>query len=93
MPGKVFKVTITLPDLVAAHAEQSTKVESNNRPMAMKLACDEISKRPHVLGKHIRSAKIFFNLVDSPSNTVPNKKPEIESLNDKEVNQGTLFEL
>ena len=65
MPNKVYNVTITLPDLAAAHAEQEAKIESSTWPAAIKLACEEISRRPHVRGNHIKSAKIFFSVSDS----------------------------
>ncbi len=89
MPGKIYKVTITMPDLAAAHAEQEAKVESNSWPTAVKLACEEISKRPHVLGKHIKSARIGFSVLENSA--APTKpKPRDERA---ETAQGCLFEL
>ena len=65
MPGKIYNVCVTMPDLAAAHAEQEAKVEAGSWPVAVKLACEEISKRPHVRGKHVRSARIEISVVDS----------------------------
>jgi hypothetical protein len=67
MPNKTYNVIVTLPDLAAAHAEQEAKIESSSWPAALKLACDEISRRPHIKGKHIRSAKIYLSVADSKS--------------------------
>jgi hypothetical protein len=91
MPKKLYKVLITLPDLVAAHAEQEVTIESSNWVRAVKLACEEISNRPHVAGKHIKSAKIHFTIIDSGDIT------RLETKQPKEENAGStqryLFEL
>jgi len=90
MANKIYNVTVTLPDLAAAHAEQEAKVESATWPAAIKLACEEISRRPHVRGKHIKSAKIYFSVLDSVrrSETEPRPPSTIE-----EGAQGLLFEI
>ena len=64
MPNKIYRVTVTLPELVAAHAEQVARVEASNWAAAMRLACDEIAKRPHVKGKHVSGGRIFFTILD-----------------------------
>ena len=89
MPNKVYNVTVTLPDLAAAHAEQEAKVESSNWPIAIKLACEEISRRPHVRGKHIKSAKIFFSVLDR----VRRVDAEQQKTEGQERAQGLLFEI
>jgi hypothetical protein len=93
MTSKIYKVTITLPDLAAAHAEQEIKVESGNWATAVKLACDEISKRPHVRGKHIKSAKLFFSVVGlkDPSEALTAAKSA--NPGDEANGQGSLFDL
>ena len=90
MANKIFNVTITLPDLAAAHAEQEAKVESSNWPAAIKLACEEISRRPHVRGRHIKSAKITFSVLDTVrrSEAGPLQDPP-----DEAGDQGFLFEI
>ena len=89
MPNKVYNVTVTLPDLAAAHAEQEAKVESSNWPIAIKLACEEISRRPHVRGKHIKSAKIFFSVLDR----VRRVDAEQQKTEGQERAQGLLFDI
>jgi hypothetical protein len=86
MANKIYNVTVTLPDLAAAHAEQEAKVESSTWPIAIKLACDEISRRPHVRGKHIKSAKIFFSVLEGVPHTDGERRGE-------ERAQGLLFEI
>jgi hypothetical protein len=90
MANKIFNVTVTLPDLAAAHAEQDAKVESATWPAAIKLACEEISRRPHVRGKHIKSAKIFFTVVESAPRA--DAQPQHDSLGEQS-GQGLLFEI
>ena len=93
MINKHYKVLITLPDLAAAHAEQEVNIEARTWAMAVKLACEEVSRRPRVLGKHIKSAKISFTVMDSGDETaaeVPSRQQPQESANDK---QGLLFDL
>jgi hypothetical protein len=90
MANKIFNVTVTLPDLAAAHAEQDAKVESATWHAAIKLACEEISRRPHVRGKHIKSAKIFFTVVESAR--IADAKPQQDSLGEQS-GQGLLFEI
>lgn len=92
MPNKIYSVTVTLPDLAAAHAEQEAKIESASWATAVKLACDEISKRPHVIGKHIKSAKIYFIVIDSISLTDKNTKPDSRARDDEPA-QGLLFQI
>ena len=89
MANKIYNVTVTLPDLAAAHAEQEAKVESSNWPAAIKLACDEISRRPHVRGKHIKSAKIFFSVSD----IVRRADAEQQKNEGQERAQGLLFDI
>ena len=89
MPNKVYSVTVTLPDLAAAHAEQEAKVESSTWPAAIKLACDEISRRPHVMGKHIKSAKIFFSVLDN----APRADAGQQKSESRERAQGLLFDI
>jgi hypothetical protein len=89
MPNKIYSVTVTMPDLAAAHAEQEAKVESSNWASAIKLACDEISRRSHVKGKHIKSASIYFTVLESKT------KDETGRLQDNhtEPSQGILFDI
>lgn len=89
MANKIYNVTVTLPDLAAAHAEQEAKVETSNWSIALKLACEEISRRPHVRGKHIKSAKIFFSVSDS----VRRVDGEQQKSEGQERAQGLLFEI
>ena len=65
MSIKRYRIVMTFPDLVAAHAEQEVRVESTHWTTAIKLACNEVSKRPHVAGKHIKSAKFQLAIIDS----------------------------
>jgi hypothetical protein len=91
MINKHYKVLITLPDLAAAHAEQEVNIEARTWAMAVKLACEEVSRRPRVLGKHIKSAKISFTVMDSSEEAnTETKHQHQESAND---NQGFLFDL
>ena len=90
MANKIFNVTVTMPDLAAAHAEQEAKVESSTWPAAITLACEEISRRPHVRGKHIKSAKITFSVLDTV------RRSEAECRQDSMGEggaQGLLFEI
>ena len=90
MPKKLFTVIVTLPDLAAAHAEYVIKVETSNWSQAVKLACEEISQRPHVRGKHIKSAKISFTAVAGPPEA---EGKAAESVRAEDVrNQRRLFE-
>jgi hypothetical protein len=91
MPKKVYTVIVTLPDLAAAHAEYEIKIESVNWSQAVTQACEEISKRPHVRGRHIRSAKIIFTV--AASNSEPENKALASSLTGDRVDQGMLFDL
>lgn len=93
MTSKIYKVTITLPDLAAAHAEQEIKVESGNWATAVKLACDEISKRPHVRGKHIKSAKLFFSVVGMKDPSEALAPARSANPGDEANGQGFLFDL
>ena len=93
MLNKHYKVLITLPDLAAAHAEQEVNIESRNWAMAIKLACEEVSKRPHVLGKHIKSAKISFTLIDANELASAEAKPRQRDQESVQDEQGLLFEL
>ena len=93
MINKHYKVLITLPDLAAAHAEQEVNIEARTWAMAVKLACEEVSRRPRVLGKHIKSAKISFMVMDSgdeANSEIKAQHQRQESANDK---QGLLFDL
>ena len=90
MPNKVYNVTVTLPDLAAAHAEQEAKVESSNWPAAIKLACEEISRRPHVRGRHIKSAKITFSVLDTVRRTEAERHQDSPG---EASAQGLLFEI
>ena len=92
MPNKIYRVTVTLPDLVAAHAEQVAKVEANNWASAIRLACDEISKRPHVKAKHVSSGRISFIILDK---TAAEEKKEKSSSIDRSdtYTQGELFDV
>jgi hypothetical protein len=91
VPNKIYSVTVTMPDLAAAHAEQEAKVESSNWASAIKLACDEISRRAHVKGKHIKSASIYFTVLESRNKD----EAEHPRLRDKqaEPSQGILFDI
>jgi hypothetical protein len=90
MAKKVYTVIVTLPELAAAHAEYVIKVESSNWSQAVKLACEEISQRPHVRGKHIKSAKISFTAVAGKAEA---EGEGVAPVRDEDVgNQGRLFE-
>jgi hypothetical protein len=93
MPNKIYSVTITLPDLVAAHAEQEVRVESSNWPSAVRAACDEISKRPHVRGKHIKSAKIYLSMLDRPDKSGIIVKADSTARERGDDSQGVLFDI
>ncbi len=93
MTSKIYRVTVTLPDLAAAHAEQEVKVETGNWATAVKLACDEISKRPHVRGKHIKSAKLFFSVVGLKETADTLAQAPSAKNGDREDPQGLLFEM
>ncbi|MEW6125882.1 MAG: hypothetical protein AB1757_02365 [Acidobacteriota bacterium] len=92
MTSKVYKVTLTLPDLAAAHAEQEVRVETTSWTTAIKLACDEISRRPHVRGKHIKSAKLFFSQVGTSDNLPAEKKTKPAKKAKASAAQGALFD-
>ena len=83
---------MTLPDLVAAHAEQVAKVESNNWSSAIRLACDEISKRPHVKGKHVSSGRISFIILDKTESDQKKETPISRDQSDS-YQQGELFDV
>jgi hypothetical protein len=93
MSNKLYNVVITLPDLAAAHAEQEARVETSSWPMAIKLACDEISRRPHVKGKRIKSARIDFSVVENRRDAASGVRPYFMSSEDGASVQGALFEL
>lgn len=76
MAKKVYSVNITLPDLSAAHAEQQIRVEAASWPRAVRIACEEICKRPHVLGKHIKSARIQLGLLENDARPAEKREPE-----------------
>jgi hypothetical protein len=90
MANKIFNVTVTLPDLAAAHAEQDAKVESATWTAAIRLACEEISRRPHVRGKHIKSAKITFSVLDTVRAPGASRR---DDPNGEAGSQGLLFEI
>ena len=91
MPNKIYRVSVTLPDLVAAHAEQVAKVEANNWSSAIRLACDEISKRSHVKAKHVNSGRISFIILDKAVADQKKEKPASPDQSDS-YQQGELFE-
>ena len=93
MINKHYKVLITLPDLAAAHAEQEVNIEARTWAMAVKLACEEVSRRPRVLGKHIKSAKISFTVMDSGEQTSAEVKPQHQNPDSANDAQGFLFDL
>lgn len=95
MSKKVFNVIVTLPDLAAAHAEHVIKVESANWSSAVRLACEEVSRRPHVLGKHIKSAKITFSIVaGNPSASPEGGKSDARAAAEQgEADQRLLFDI
>lgn len=68
MSKKTYLVIVTLPELAAAHAEQEATVEAASWQQAVRLACEAISRRPHVLGRHVKSAKITFRVVAAADN-------------------------
>ncbi len=80
-----------MPDLAAAYAEQEVNLESRNWATAIKLACEEVSKRPHVLGRHIKSAKITFTVMDA-ANPASSKSRQLQPDSGKNA-QGLLFDL
>jgi len=63
MAQKTYRISVTLPDLPAAHAEQEAKAEGGNVRVAVNAALAEILVRPHVKGKHIRQANLTVRLV------------------------------
>jgi hypothetical protein len=91
MANKSYTVNVTLPDLCAAHAEQQAKVEASSWPMAVRLACEEISRRPHVKGKHIKSASIQFRAVEVKQDQ--GEKKEHESAGRAIYEEVLLFDL
>jgi hypothetical protein len=93
MTSKIYRVTLTLPDLAAAHAEQEIKVETGSWATAVKLACDEISKRPHVRGKHIKSAKLFFSVVGQKEAADHEANSKSAKDGEEQNPQGLLFEM
>ena len=88
MPNRSYKITMLLPDLVAAHAEQEITVTARNWPAAIKLACEEISQRAHVLGKHVRAGRIQFSLLETSIAPADGAKP----LEDPGARQESLFD-
>ncbi|HKG21471.1 MAG TPA: hypothetical protein VKC34_06195 [Blastocatellia bacterium] len=93
MANKTYSINVTLPDLSAAHAEQQARVEAGNWTRAVKLACEEISKRPHVFGKHIRSARIQLGLIENGSNPAGKKDGKHAVIKETVSDDGFLFEL
>ncbi len=91
MPNKTYSVTVTMPDLAAAHAEQETKVESSSWAGAIKLACEEISRRPHVKGKHVKSASIYFTVLETGLDKEASRGRHPD--NNAEPSQGLLFDI
>lgn len=92
MARKTYNVCVTMPDLAAAHAEQEARVEAGHWAAAVRLACDEISKRPHVLGKHIKSARIQLSIIENGGAA---REKESNAADDAKGNrqEGLLFEL
>jgi hypothetical protein len=93
MPNKVYSINMTLPDLSAAHAEQQIRVEAGSWSRAVKLACEEISKRPHVFGKHIRSARIQLGLIENGAGLAQKRERKPADHKEKAPEDGFLFDL
>ena len=93
MANKVYSINMTLPDLSAAHAEQQVRVEAGSWSRAVRLACEEISKRPHVLGKHIRSARIQLGLLENGARAAEKGERKPAPQKEKTAEDGFLFEL
>lgn len=93
MANKVYSINMTLPDLSAAHAEQQIRVEAGSWSRAVKLACEEISKRPHVLGKHIRSVRIQLGLLENGARIDEKRERTPARQEEKAAQDGFLFEL
>ncbi|HVF89546.1 MAG TPA: hypothetical protein VNH22_05730 [Blastocatellia bacterium] len=93
MANKTYSINVTLPDLSAAHAEQQARVEAGSWPRAVKLACEEISKRPHVFGKHIRSARIQLGLIENGAKPDGKKAGKHAVIKEAAPEEGFLFEL
>ena len=93
MANKVYSINVTLPDISAAHAEQQIRVEASSWSRAVKLACEEISKRPHVLGRHIKSARIQLGLLENGAWPSEKKERKPAAPREKVPEDGFLFEL
>ena len=93
MANKVYTVNVTLPDISAAHAEQQVRVEASSWPRAVKLACEEISKRPHVAGRHIKSARIQLGLLENGARPSEKKERKPDAGKERVPENGFLFEL
>ncbi|HYP27264.1 MAG TPA: hypothetical protein VE262_11145 [Blastocatellia bacterium] len=93
MANKIYSINVTLPDISAAHAEQQIRVEASSWPRAVKLACEEISKRPHVAGRHIRSARIQLGLLENGARPAEKKERKPSARKESVPEDGFLFEL
>jgi hypothetical protein len=93
MANKIYNINVTLPDLSAAHAEQQIRVEAGSWSRAVRLACDEICKRPHVMGKHIKSARIQLGLLETGAKPVDKRERKPGGEKEKAPEDGFLFEL
>jgi len=93
MANKIYTINVTLPDLSAAHAEQQIRVEAGSWSRAVRLACEEICKRPHVMGKHIKSARIQLGLLENDARPAEKREPKPGGNREKVPEDGFLFEL
>lgn len=93
MANKIYSINITLPDLSAAHAEQQIRVEAGSWSRAVRIACEEICKRPHVMGKHIKSARIQLGLLENGARPAEKREPKPGGKKERAPEDGFLFEL
>ncbi len=93
MSTKTYAVTVTLPDLSAAHAEQEAKAEATSWPLALKRACEEICQRRHVRGRHIKSAKIYLSVLAVEEKKSEKRARNLDTSEQESFEQASLFDL
>ena len=71
MARKRYRVTVTFPDLPAAHAEQEAKADAGNMRVATARALAEIFSRRPLKRRRIRSATIRVRLLDEEVRSEP----------------------
>ena len=65
---KRYHISLLLPDLPAAYAEQVATAEGSDLRIAVNKGLAEMLRRPQVSGRRIKSATIRIQCVDSKSN-------------------------